>query len=253
MPAIKPEIAGALEEGIAIEFLAAPVEILRRDGRAVAVRCIRMILGEPDASGRPRPVPQPGSEFDMPATAIVAAVSQEPEFGPLPELQAGNDWVKADEWGGTPLPGVFSGGDDVGLGLVSIAIGQGRFAAEAIDARLRGRTPVKPASGPPIQPDRMKPGWYKPLDRHERGHLPVEERGLETEIEQSLSDDESIAEAKRCMSCGMCMDCETCWMYCTNNGFVKLPKGEHYRIKLELCNGCKKCAEECPCGYIDLI
>ena len=55
------------------------------------------------------------------------------------------------------------------------------------------------------------------------------------------------------MSCGMCMDCETCWMYCTNNGFVKLPKGEHYRIKLELCNGCKKCAEECPCGYIDLV
>jgi NADPH-dependent glutamate synthase beta subunit-like oxidoreductase/Pyruvate/2-oxoacid:ferredoxin oxidoreductase delta subunit len=253
MPAIKPEIEGAIEEGIAIEFLAAPVEILRRDGRAVAVRCIRMILGEPDASGRPRPVPQPGSEFEMPATAIVAAVSQEPDFGPLPELQAGKDWVKADQWGGTPLPGVFSGGDDVGLGLVSIAIGQGRFAAEAIDARLRGRTPVKPASGPPIQPDRMKPGWFKPLDRHERGHLPVEERGLETEIEESLSEDESIAEARRCMSCGMCMDCETCWMYCTNNGFVKLPKGEHYRIKLELCNGCKKCAEECPCGYIDLI
>jgi NADPH-dependent glutamate synthase beta subunit-like oxidoreductase/Pyruvate/2-oxoacid:ferredoxin oxidoreductase delta subunit len=253
MPAIKPEIEGALEEGIAIEWLAAPVEILRRDGHAVAVRCVRMILGEPDASGRPRPVPQPGSEFDMPATAIVAAVSQAPDFGPLPELQAGQDWVKADQWGGTPLPGVFSGGDDVGLGLVSIAIGQGRFAAEAIDARLRGRVPVKPAAGSPIQPDRMKPGWYKPLDRHERGHLPVEQRGLETEIEQSLSADEALAEAMRCMSCGMCADCETCWMYCTNNGFVKLPKGEHYRIKLELCNGCKKCAEECPCGYIDLV
>jgi Pyruvate/2-oxoacid:ferredoxin oxidoreductase delta subunit len=253
MPAIKPEIEGALEEGVAIEFLAAPVEILRRDGHAVGMRCIRMTLGEPDASGRPRPVRQPGSEFDLNATAIIAAVSQEPDFVPLPELRAGKDWVRADEWGATPLPEVFAGGDDVGLGLVSIAIAQGRFAAEAIDARLRGRTPIKPASGQPIQSDRMKPGWYQPLDRHERGHLPVEERGLETEIERSLPEEEALAEARRCMSCGMCMDCETCWMYCTNNAFVKLPKGEHYRVKLELCNGCKKCAEECPSGYIDLV
>jgi Pyruvate/2-oxoacid:ferredoxin oxidoreductase delta subunit len=51
----------------------------------------------------------------------------------------------------------------------------------------------------------------------------------------------------------MCMDCENCWMYCTNNCFVKLPKGEHYKVKLEVCNGCKKCAEECPCGYIEMM
>jgi Pyruvate/2-oxoacid:ferredoxin oxidoreductase delta subunit len=217
------------------------------------MRCIRMALGEPDASGRPRPVPQPGSEFDLAATAIVSAVSQEPDFDPLPELRAGRDWVKADDWGATPLAGVFSGGDDVELGLVSIAIGQGRFAAEAIDARLRGRTMSKPASGPPVPPERMKPGWYKPLDRHERSRAPVEARDLEAEIERGLSEEDARAEAGRCMSCGMCMDCETCWMYCTNSGFVKLPKGEHYRIKLEMCNGCKKCAEECPCGYIDLV
>ena len=50
----------------------------------------------------------------------------------------------------------------------------------------------------------------------------------------------------------MCMDCETCWMYCTNNCFAKLPKGEHYKVKMELCNGCKKCADACPCGYIEM-
>jgi NADPH-dependent glutamate synthase beta subunit-like oxidoreductase len=253
MPAIKPEIEGALEEGVEIEYLAAPVEILRNNGRAVGMRCLRMDLGEPDKSGRRRPVPRPGSEFDVPATSIIAAISQEPDFEALPELHEGKDWVKADSWGNTPLPGVFSGGDDIGLGLVSIAIGQGRFAAEAIDARLRGTTPEKPAAGPPITTERMKPGWYKENTRHEREHLPADQRQLETEIEQGLSADEALEEARRCMSCGMCMDCETCWMYCTNSAFVKLPKGEHYRIKLELCNGCKKCAEECPCGYIELV
>ena len=253
MPAIKPEIEGALEEGVAIEFLAAPVEVLCENGRATGLCSIRMELGEPDKSGRPRPVPRPGTEFDVPATAIIAAISQEPDFGPLPEMQEGKDWIKADRWGATRMDGVFAGGDDVELGLVSIAIAQGRFAAEAIDAHLRGVPLEMPQAPLPIKTDKMKLGWYKPADRHQRPHLPVSQRGMDTEIEQGLSQEDVIAEAKRCMSCGMCADCETCWMYCSNNCFVRLPKGEHYKIKMELCNGCKKCAEECPCGYIDLI
>jgi NADPH-dependent glutamate synthase beta subunit-like oxidoreductase/Pyruvate/2-oxoacid:ferredoxin oxidoreductase delta subunit len=253
MPAIKPEIEGALEEGIDIQFLAAPVEILRQNGHATGMRCIRMDLGEPDKSGRPRPVPRQGSEFDLPATAIIAAISQEPDFTPVAQLHSGKDWIKADEWGATSMPAIYAGGDDVALGLVSIAIGQGRFAAEAIDAHLRGTPLEKPASGLPVTTERMKIGWYKESIRHERVHVPVVEREADTEIELGLSEADAIEEAKRCMSCGMCMDCETCWMYCTNSCFVKLPKGEHYRIKLELCNGCKKCAEECPCGYIDLV
>jgi Pyruvate/2-oxoacid:ferredoxin oxidoreductase delta subunit len=77
---------------------------------------------------------------------------------------------------------------------------------------------------------------------------------------------EIAAEAKRCLSCGLCMDCERCWMYCTNNCFEKLPKRagaeQHagperklasYSVKLELCNGCRKCADECPCGYIEMV
>lgn len=67
-----------------------------------------------------------------------------------------------------------------------------------------------------------------------------------------MSEAEAVAEAVRCMSCGVCMDCETCWMYCSKNCFVKLPKGEHYKINIELCNGCGKCAETCPCGYIEM-
>jgi len=253
MPAIAPEIEGALEEGIKIEFLAAPVEILRNNSRATGMRCIRMELGEPDKSGRPRPVPKPGSEFELEATAIIAAISQEPDFDGFGALCSGKDWINADEWGATAAEGVYAGGDDVELGLVTIAIAQGRFAAEAIDAHFRGTRLESRAKVEPIRPERMKIGWYKEAPRNERAHVPPAERAFETEIEQGFTADQALAESKRCMSCGMCMDCETCWMYCTNSCFVKLPKGEHYRIKLEVCNGCKKCAEECPCGYIDLV
>lgn len=252
MPAIKPEIEGALEEGVNIEFLAAPVEILANDGMAKGVRCIRMELGEPDASGRRRPIPKPGTEFDVEASSIIAAISQEPEFDGFVGLRDGKSWVKVNEWGATGVDGVFAGGDDAGLGLVTIAISQGRFAAEAIHARLRGTTPEKPFAPPVVKSDRIKLGWYKEAARHERSFAPVAERGIDTEIERGLSEAEAFEEAKRCMSCGMCMDCETCWMYCTNACFVKLPKGEHYKIKLELCNGCQKCAQECPCGYIEM-
>jgi NADPH-dependent glutamate synthase beta subunit-like oxidoreductase len=253
MPAIQPEIEGALEEGVRIEFLAAPVEILRNNGTAVGARCIRMELGEPDKSGRPRPVPKAGSEFDVTATAIIAAISQEPEFEGFDALRDGKDWIKADTWGATGIEGVYAGGDDIDLGLATIAISQGRFAAEAIDARFRGRTLQAPAPAPCIPAETLKLEWYKPAERHERKHTALDQRDLATEIEFGLSTEEAIDEAKRCMSCGMCMDCETCWMYCTNNCFVRLPKGEHYKVKLEVCNGCKKCADACPCGYIEMV
>ncbi len=253
MPAIKQEIEGALEEGVTIEFLAAPVEILVNGGKATAMKCLRMELGEPDSSGRRRPVPIPGSEFEVETTAVIAAIRQEPALDGLGEIPQQKGLLKADEWGSTELEGVYAGGDDIALGLVTIAIAQGRFAAEAIDARLRGKTLEKTVLPPVIKPERVKLGWYKESPRHERLRVPPEQRGVDTEIEAGLLEAEALEEAKRCMSCGMCMDCETCWMYCTNNCFAKLPKGEHYKIKLEVCNGCKKCAEECPCGYIEMV
>jgi len=252
MPAIKPEIDGALEEGIDIRFLTAPVEVLRENGVAVGLRCIRMELGAPDASGRPRPVAVAGSEFDLEATTIIAAISQQPQLDGLDVVHGGEKWIPVQDAAVSGAEGVFAGGDGVELGLVTIAISQGRFAAEAIDAWIQGKSIEKPPAAPVIGADRVKLDWYKPAERHERQEVPAGEREMDTEIQVGLDEAAALDEAKRCMSCGMCMDCETCWMYCTNNCFAKLPKGEHYKVKLELCNGCKKCADACPCGYIEL-
>lgn len=122
------------------------------------------------------------------------------------------------------------------LNTVSVAIAQGRAVAEAIAAHLEGPSTAQSAAPAVIRSDKLKLDWYAAAQRADRG--------------AALTEAEALAEAARCMSCGMCMDCETCWMYCSKNCFVKLPKGEHYKIKLEICNGCGKCAESCPCGYI---
>ncbi len=252
MPAAAAEIDGAIEEGVKIEFLAAPVEALQQNGRAVALRSIRMKLGDPDSSSRPRPVAIEGSEFELPVSAVIAAISQEPDFQGFDDLHSGKEWIKTGDFGATSVEGVYAGGDDTTLGLVTIAIAQGRFAAEAIDARFRGVPLEHPVAAAMVDKDKVHLDWYKAALRHERGHVAVAEREPDTEVELGLTEAEVIEEAKRCMSCGMCMDCETCWMYCSNNCFVRLPKGEHYKVKLELCNGCKKCAEACPCGFIEM-
>jgi NADPH-dependent glutamate synthase beta subunit-like oxidoreductase/Pyruvate/2-oxoacid:ferredoxin oxidoreductase delta subunit len=251
MPAIAREVDGALEEGVTIEYLTAPVEVLRDNGAATGLKCVRVELGEPDASGRPQPIPVAGSEFEIEASTIIAAISQEPEFAPVAELREGKDWIRTDEWGATKNAGIYAGGDDLELALVATAVYQGRMAARAIEAHVRGGDLIKPEAHPPAT--KVIADWHMDADRHEPQRLPVEQRDLDSEIGQGLSRDEAVEEAKRCMSCGMCMDCESCWMYCTNNCFTRLPKGEHYAIKMDLCNGCKKCAEGCPTGYLELF
>jgi NADPH-dependent glutamate synthase beta subunit-like oxidoreductase/Pyruvate/2-oxoacid:ferredoxin oxidoreductase delta subunit len=250
--ATKAEIDLALAEGIVLDVPVMPAEIQRQNGRATGIHCIRVKPGTTNSGGTPYPTPISGSEFDLEADNIIVAVRQEPDFRGLEDLLNDDDWIKIDDWGKTAMDGMYAGGDCAGLGFVTLAIAQGRLAGEAIDARFQGHKLEKLPALSPIPTEKVKLDWYPAAPRHETQRVPVTERELTTEVERELTEDEVLAEAKRCMSCGMCMDCETCWMYCSNNCFVRLPKGEHCKIKLELCNGCKKCAEACPSGYIEL-
>src|SRR3990170_3588182 len=133
----------ANEEGVRFHYLTAPIRFVADGGRVQAVRFQRMELGEPDDSGRPRPVPVIGSEFDEPADTVVIAIGYKVErllFQTTPELKA-TEWgtVAADEGGQTSRAGVFAAGDSVrGADLVVTALADASRAAKAIDGYLRG-------------------------------------------------------------------------------------------------------------------
>ncbi len=145
MPARREEIEHAKEEGILMRVLQNPVEILGtndRDRRVRAVRCVRMELGEPDASGRRRPVEIPGSEYELECDFVIMALGTRPNplIGSTTErLETGRGGtLVADEQGRTTREGVFAGGDAVtGAATVILAMGAGKTSARAIDEYIR--------------------------------------------------------------------------------------------------------------------
>lgn len=137
LPARLEEVRHAEEEGVVFNLLRNPTRILGEGGRVTGMECIRMMLGEPDASGRRSPVPEPGSEFTFPLDTVVIAIGNNPN----PILAASTEGLEtdrrgritADDVGATSLPGVFAGGDAVtGAATVILAMGAGKKAAQAI-------------------------------------------------------------------------------------------------------------------------
>ncbi|MCX4312717.1 MAG: NADPH-dependent glutamate synthase [Clostridia bacterium] len=143
LPARREEVEHAREEGINFEMLATPVEINGADGNAVSVTCRRMKLSAPDKSGRARPEPIEGSEFDIPADCVIMALGTSPN----PLIRNTTDGLAVHEWGGiivedgtgkTSRKGVFAGGDAVtGAATVILAMGAGKSAAKAIDEYIK--------------------------------------------------------------------------------------------------------------------
>jgi dissimilatory sulfite reductase flavoprotein subunit len=256
MPAIDEEVVGAEEEGVAMHFLAQPVKLNLDGEKAVSMTCLQCELGEPDESGRRRPVQIEGSEFDIAATTIIAAISQEPAWDGFEEVKGGERWLNVDDGGHTPMPEVWAGGDVIDLALVTTAIAQGRLAADTIHRELRGEAASEPgAEKPIIRADKMILTFYEEQARSEAAEVAPENRFEDPnrEIVATLDEDAAIAEAKRCMSCGMCFDCGTCWSYCQDGAIIKpIETGGEYAFKMDFCNGCKKCAEQCPCGFLEM-
>ncbi len=140
-PARSEEIDHAEEEGIEFHYLTAPVEILGdAEANVRAMRCVRMELGEPDASGRRRPVPIEGSEYEFDTDMVVYAIgtNANPIIGQTSKLTLnGRGYLETDETLATSMAGVFAGGDIVtGAATVILAMGAGRRAARAMKAYL---------------------------------------------------------------------------------------------------------------------
>jgi glutamate synthase (NADPH/NADH) small chain len=146
IPARAEEVTHAREEGVEFQLLTAPVRLIGDEqGRVCAMECIRMELGEPDASGRRKPIPVPNSEFTIECDMVIPALGS----GANPLLTGHTEGIQLNKWGNivadpatgaTNLPGVFAGGDIVtGAATVIEAMGAGKRAAEAIDAYLSAR------------------------------------------------------------------------------------------------------------------
>ncbi len=226
MPAHDWEVQGALDEGVELEVLKNPIRFLGEGERLSQLEYLSMELGEPDDSGRRRPVPIDGSESIMAVDMVVLAIGLRPETEPFKNVLDTNrdETVKVNaETLETSIPSVFAGGDVVsGPASIVEAIGQGKRAAFYIDRYLRGA----PLAG--ITFDERLPTMDKAAvigreksSRRERilpPELPVHERIRSfAEIEGTLSEDEARFSANRCLDCAGCSECHECINVCPAN------------------------------------
>ncbi|MBN1639682.1 MAG: FAD-dependent oxidoreductase [Anaerolineae bacterium] len=244
MPASEEEIEQGEAEGVRLELLTQPIEVLVEDGHISALRCVRMRLGEPDASGRRRPVPIPGSEFSIQCDQMVAAVAQAPEISFLdPDHGLAIDtrrrtFIVDERTLATNRPGVFAGGDAVrGPAALIEAIAHGRRAALSVDRYLRGvplLTPREELPLPTVELDGaemraiVESGTASPRARVAMSTVPPEARRADfREVALALSEEEALAEAERCLRCGLCSECHLCVEAC------KPEAVDHYMAPVE--------------------
>jgi heterodisulfide reductase subunit A len=222
MPANEAEIVDAENEGIIIDYLAAPTKIIGEGGRVTGMECVKMKLGEPDASGRRRPVPIEGSEFVIGADLIISAISQKPDIDCFR-----NSEVRINKWDAfdvdeqtlmTSKPGVFAGGDAVtGPNTVIDAIAAGHRAAHAIDRYLQGKPMKQDSESVYLQQRELVSDEYTP-EKRARIHAPKKDADVRKstfdEVESALSKEEAVQEARRCLRCGPCFECVHCVKEC---------------------------------------
>lgn len=280
MPAIREEIEDAAHEGAQFVFLANPVEFTGAGDRVTAVVCERMALGEPDASGRRRPMPT-GETFTLAADTVLTAIGESSALeGFLPNVEGSDNGLRVDALGGTNRDLLFASGDVTDLErTVADALGAGKRAAIGIDRHLRHhkgdaaelnalrfaqgnlsatrwlhRDPVTRVNplNETVGPDDLNLSQYRKVARHADPHLDADRavRGFD-EVNAGLSTAEAMDEAQRCFNCGVCTQCDVCLTFCPDAAITQNADG-YYTVAMDYCKGCGICAAECPRGAITM-
>jgi len=213
MPAFPEEVDAAIEEGIEIRFLVAPVKVLAKNGKVSGIECIRMELGEKDASGRRKPVPLKGSNFTLKLDTLILAIGERPDTSYVSSrdgirLAKENIAVDGDTFK-TSRDGVFAGGDAVtGPNTVVEAMAAGKIAAGSIEQFLEGR-PVERAyhlTRPSVYLAAVELSEDEIADakRAPATHLPAARRKKNfKEVDLGLSERLACKEARRCLRCDL--------------------------------------------------
>ena len=253
---IDDDLREAMEEGVEVQFLCTLNSVVRNVMGGVDSAIVQRVeLGEKDGNGFPALVPIAGKSYELRADNVILALGQKPNVNRIFKGNEAN--FETDERGRTRTQGVWRGGDAVAPSFAAVVIGQGRQVAFSIDAELRGTPLPESTKLPEVQASRIKLDCYEAQSRLVRRLAPVQDRlaDLHSEIELGSDGPTILREAGRCLSCGSCFGCERCWMYCTPGCMKRLSvpaPGQYFTIATDKCDGCRKCAEECPAGFLEM-
>lgn len=250
MPAIPHEVEEAINEGVNIKFLTTPLNYNKNGRGKIEITFIDMKLGEPDESGRRKPVKIEGSEKTKFANKVFAAIGQSYDeyafSGNRVEPKQGKIEYNSDK-------PVFCCGDMAWGGTVTEAIGSGNLVADEIFAYLNNQK-YSPNNKPSnvVLPSDINYNYYLPTLRHEN---PVVEMksfiNNFSEVVKGLTKDEVMEESKRCLHCGDCYSCGNCYNFCPDAA-IHIDELNRLRIDYDYCKGCGICFQECPCSAINL-
>jgi NADPH-dependent glutamate synthase beta subunit-like oxidoreductase len=257
---IQPEdLAQARDEGVLFRPRTALVSALTGEDGNVRGAVLAAARLSRDENGAVSPQITAGTEFEVPCDTILVAIGQMQVLDWLPAHYTGHGLVKADEFGRLPdeEAAVFAGGDVMrGPSMVVDALGDGKRAARDID-RVLSAEPLRPENPVEVMPyEKLNTAYFRHAPRTEAPLTPAAERRASqvTEVTLAYSREQAVAEADRCMSCGVCNGCDNCYIVCPDVSVMRdTRQNGHYSIRTHYCKGCLVCVQECPTGALERV
>lgn len=251
-------------EGTDIKYQVGTLEVLRDGDKVTGVKCQKMVRKEKGEDGWNHAVPffrykpEEGSEFVIECDQVVAAIGQGTDMAGFESCTNDTPWLQVDHnYQIKGMEGVFGGGDAVKIHLLTTAIGHGRKAADVMDIHMNGGPlPKRGGHVSVVKYQKLKSDYFteQPQKKRELVHPDNVVNNWEETL-RVLSEQDVKEESDRCMSCGLCFECNQCMLFCPQDAITRFksnPEGEVMFTYYELCVGCHICSEVCPTGYIDM-
>jgi NADPH-dependent glutamate synthase beta subunit-like oxidoreductase len=253
---VAEDLAQAREEGVLFAPNTALVRVVAQNGQVTGAVLSDARLAK-DGSGAVRPELIPGTEREVICDTIFIAIGQVQQLDWLPEHLADTSGVIVADEHGRVEGNIFVGGDVLrGPSMVVDALGDGKRAARDID-RLLTNQALADDPEPVIMPyEGLNAAYFRPAPRAETPLTPPAERRVSQKIEVTLaySREQAVAEADRCMSCGVCNGCDNCYIVCPDVSVLRdARENGHYSIRTTYCKGCLVCVQECPTGCLEKV
>ena len=256
---VAEDLAQAREEGVRFRPQSALVRVLADDEGNVRGAVLCQASLQRDERGAVTPHLTEGTEVEVGCDTILVAIGQVQVLDWLPTGCTERGLVRADEYGRIPHPSgtVFTGGDVMrGPSMVVDALGDGKRAARDID-RVLSAEPLRPDDPVEVMPyEKLNIAYFRHAPRTEAPLAPAPARRASqvTEVTLAYSREQALAEADRCMSCGVCNGCDNCYIVCPDVSVMRdARENGHYSIRTHYCKGCLVCVQECPTGCLERV